>query len=177
MRVVVRADAEPAALTRMVREELSQIDREVPLSQVTTLSRALDATVAAPRMRANLLGLFAALAMVLAAIGVYGVVAYMVGQRTQEIGVRRALGAKAGDVLVMLLREAMRPVAIGIVIGVAGAFAMTRLLAAMLFEISTTDVTTYVVACGVLAVAALLASIVPARRALARRSDHAVRGQ
>ena len=99
----------------MVREELTQMDREVPLSQVTTLSRALDATVAAPRMRANLLGLFAALAMILAAIGVYGVVAYMVGQRTQEIGVRRALGAKAVDVMMMLMREAMRPVAIGIV--------------------------------------------------------------
>ena len=118
----------------MVREQLSQIDREVPLSQVTTLSRALDATVAAPRMRANLLGLFAALAMILAAIGVYGVVAYMVGQRTQEIGVRRALGAKAADVVMMLLREAMRPVALGMVIGIAGAVAMTRLLSAMLFE-------------------------------------------
>ncbi len=177
MRMVVRADAEPAALTRMVREELSQLDREVPLSQVTTLSRALDATVAAPRMRANLLGLFAALAMALAAIGVYGVVAYVVGQRTQEIGVRRALGAKAGDVLAMLLREALRPVGIGIVIGIAGAFAMTRLLAAMLFEISTTDVATYAVACGVLAVAALLASIVPARRALRVDPITAVRGQ
>jgi putative ABC transport system permease protein len=176
MRMVVRADAEPAALTRMVREELSQLDREVPLSQVTTLSRALDATVAAPRMRANLLGLFAALAMALAAIGVYGVVAYMVGQRTQEIGVRRALGAKAGDVLGMLLREALRPVAIGIVIGIVGAFAMTRVLAAMLFEISTTDVTTYAVACGVLASAALLASIVPARRALRVDPITAVRG-
>ena len=177
MRVVVRADAEPAALTRMVRGELTQMDREVPLSQVTTLSRALDATVAAPRMRANLLGLFAALAMVLAAIGVYGVVAYMVGQRTQEIGVRRALGAKAADVMMMLIREAMRPVAVGIVIGVAGAYTMTRLLAAMLFEISATDVTTYVAACAVLAVAALVASIVPARRALGVDPITAVRGQ
>jgi putative ABC transport system permease protein len=177
MRVVVRADAEPAALARMVREELTQMDREVPLSQVTTLSRALDATVAAPRMRANLLGLFAALAMVLAAIGVYGVVAYMVGQRTQEIGVRRALGAKAADVMMMLIREAMRPVAVGIVIGVAGAYAMTRLLAAMLFEISATDVITYVAACAVLAVAALAASIVPARRALGVDPITAVRGQ
>ncbi|HUQ87352.1 MAG TPA: ABC transporter permease [Vicinamibacterales bacterium] len=177
MRVVVRADAEPAALTRMVREELTQMDREVPLSQVTTLSRALDATVAAPRMRANLLGLFAALAMILAAIGVYGVVAYMVGQRTQEIGVRRALGAKAMDVMMMLMREAMRPVAIGIVIGIAGAYAMTRLLAAMLFGISATDVTTYLIACAVLGIAALLASIVPARRALAVDPITAVRGQ
>ena len=128
-------------------------------------------------MRANLLGLFAALAMMLAAIGVYGVVAYMVGQRTQEIGVRRALGAKAADVLLMLVREAMRPVALGIVIGVAGAYALTRLLAAMLFEISATDVTTYAVACGVLAAAALLASILPARRALGVDPISAVRGQ
>ena len=177
MRMVVRADAEPAALTRQVREQLSQMDPEVPLSQVTTLSRALESTVAAPRMRASLLGLFAALAMILAAIGVYGVVAYMVGQRTQEIGVRRALGAKAADVVMMLLHDAMRPVAIGIVIGVAGAYAMTRLLAAMLFEISATDVTTYVAACSVLAVAALLASIVPARRALGVDPIIAVRGQ
>ena len=128
-------------------------------------------------MRATLLGLFAGLAMALAAIGVYGVVSYLVGQRTQEIGVRRALGAKAADVLMMLVREAMRPVAIGIVVGVAGAYAMTRLLAAMLFEISTTDVTTYVVACVVLATAALLASIVPARRALGVDPITAVRGQ
>jgi putative ABC transport system permease protein len=101
----------------------------------------------------------------------------MVSQRTQEIGVRRALGAKAGDVLAMLLREAMRPVGIGIAIGIAGAMAMTRLLAAMLFEISTTDVMTYVVACAVLACAALIASIVPARKALRVDPITAVRGQ
>ena len=177
MRMVVRADAEPAALTRMVREQLSQMDREVPLSQVTTLNRALDATVAAPRMRANLLGLFALLAMLLAAIGVYGVVAYMVGQRTQEIGVRRALGANASAVIAMLMREAMRPVIIGIAIGIAGAFAMTRLLSAMLFEVSATDVMTYVVACGVLGLSALIASIVPARKALNVDPITAVRGQ
>jgi putative ABC transport system permease protein len=177
MRMVVRADAEAAALTRSVREQLSQMDREVPLSQVTTLNRALDATVAAPRMRANLLGLFAALAMILAAIGVYGVVAYMVGQRTQEIGVRRALGANAADVVAMLMREAMRPVSIGIALGLVGAAAMTRLLSSMLFEISATDVTTYAVACGVLATSALIASIMPARKALKVDPINAVRGQ
>jgi putative ABC transport system permease protein len=176
MRMVVRADAEPAVLTRAVREQLSQMDREVPLSQVATLDRALEATVAAPRMRANLLGLFAALAMILAAIGVYGVVAYMVGQRTQEIGVRRALGANAAAVIGMLMREAMRPVIIGIAIGVGGAFALMRLLSAMLFEVTANDAATYVIACGVLAVSALIASIVPARKALAVDPVKAVRG-
>ena len=153
------------------------MDREVPLSQVAALSSSLDKSVAEPRMRALLFGLFAGLALALAAIGVYGVVAYLVGQRTQEIGVRRALGAKAADVVMMLLREAMKPVAIGIAIGLAGAFVMTRLLSAMLFEVSTTDVTTYVAACASLAVAALLASIVPARRALGVDPITAVRGQ
>jgi ABC-type antimicrobial peptide transport system permease subunit len=127
-------------------------------------------------MRANLLGLFAALAMILAAVGVYGVVAYMVGQRTQEIGIRRALGANAAAVIGMLLREAMRPVIIGLAIGVAGAFALMRLLSSMLFEVTANDVTTYVIACGVLALSALIASIVPARRALAVDPINAVRG-
>jgi hypothetical protein len=176
MRMVVRANSEPAAMTRSIREQLSQMDREVPLSQVTTLTTALDRTVAAPRMRANLLGLFAALAMLLAAIGVYGVVAYMVGQRTQEIGVRRALGANAAAVMSMLMREAMRPVIAGIAIGIAGAIGMTKLMSAMLFEVSATDVSTYVAACSVLAVSALIASIVPARKALSVDPIKAVRG-
>ena len=175
MRLVIRTEADAAALTSMVRAELNQMDREVPLSQVATLATSLDRTVAEPRMRATLLGLFAALAMALAAIGVYGVVAYIVGQRTQEIGVRRALGARAVDVLAMLVKESMRPVAAGIVLGLLGAFAVTRLLSTMLFGISTTDVTTYAVAFGVLAFSALIAAIVPARKALAVDPITAVR--
>ena len=128
-------------------------------------------------MRATLLGLFAGLAMALAAIGVYGVVAYLVGQRTQEIGVRRALGAQAAEIVAMLVRESMRPVVIGIAVGLAGAFALSRVLSAMLFEVSSTDVATYAVACGVLAIAALLASVIPARRALGVDPISAVRGQ
>jgi putative ABC transport system permease protein len=177
MMLVVRADVPPASLTGQVRAELNHMDSQVPLSQVATMSSSLMKTVAQPRMRATLVGLFAALAMVLAAIGVYGIVAYLVGQRTQEIGVRRALGAKGADVIAMLLREAMRPVAIGIAIGVAAAFAMTRLLASMLYEISTMDVTSYVAAVAILAGAALLASIVPARRALSVDPISAVRSQ
>lgn len=177
MNIVVRSEVPPASLTPQVRAQLSEMDSQVPLSQVATMATTMGKTVAQPRMRATLLGLFAALAMVLAAIGVYGVVAYIVGQRTQEIGVRRALGAKATDVVKMLIGEAMRPVGIGIGVGIAGAFAMTRLLSAMLFEISATDVTTYVVACGVLATSALIASLVPARRALRVDPINAVRGQ
>jgi putative ABC transport system permease protein len=177
MRLVIRTQVDAAALTGQVREALNQIDREVPLSQVATLSTSLDKSVAEPRMRATLLGLFAGLAMALAAIGVYGVVAYLVGQRTQEIGVRRALGAQARDVVAMLVRESMRPVLTGIGIGLVGAFALSRALAAMLFQVSSTDVTTYAIACGVLAVAALLASVIPARRALGVDPISAVRGQ
>jgi putative ABC transport system permease protein len=152
------------------------MDSQVPLSQVSTMATTMSTTVAQPRMRATLVGLFAGLAMILAAIGVYGVVSCLVGQRTQEIGVRRALGAKAADVVAMLVREAMRPVAIGIVLGIAGAFAISRSLTAMLFEVTATDVTSYVGACGVLATAALAASIVPARRALKVDPMNAVRG-
>ena len=176
MRLVIRANADAAGLTPQVRAELSRMDSEVPLSQVGMLTAALDNSVAEPRMRAILLGLFAALAMALAAIGVYGVVSYLVGQRTQEIGVRRALGARAIDVLIMLVREAMRPVGLGIVAGVAGAFGLTRAVSSMLFGVTPTDVTTYVVACSVLAIAALVASIVPARRALGVDPITAVRG-
>jgi putative ABC transport system permease protein len=174
---VIRAQSDAAALTGQVRDALSQMDREVPLSQVATLATSLDKSVAEPRMRATLLGLFAGLAMALAAIGVYGVVAYLVGQRTQEIGVRRALGARARDVVGMLVRESMRPVIIGIGIGLLGAFALSRVLAAMLFQVSPSDVMTYAIACVVLAAAALLASIIPARRALGVDPISAVRGQ
>lgn len=177
MRLVVRGQANAAALTGQVRAALTQMDREAPLSQVATLSASLDKSVAEPRMRATLLGLFAGLAIALAAIGVYGVVAYLVGQRTQEIGVRRALGAEATDVVTMLVRESMRPVAAGIAIGLLGAVALSRVLAAMLFQVSATDVMTYAMACGVLAGAALIASVIPARRALAVDPINAVRGQ
>jgi putative ABC transport system permease protein len=177
MRLVIRAQADAAALTGQVRDALNQMDREVPLSQVATLSASLDKSVAEPRMRATLLGLFAGLAMALAAIGVYGVVAYLVGQRTQEIGVRRALGAQAVEIVAMLVRESMRPVLTGIAVGLVGAFALSRVLSTMLFEVSSTDVATYAFACGGLAVAALLASVIPARRALGVDPISAVRGQ
>lgn len=176
MRLVVRSASDPAQLTGAVRAELQQLDREVPLSQVTTLGAMMDKTVAAPRLRATLLGLFAMLALSLAAIGVYGVVAYLVGQRTQEIGVRLALGAGAADVLYLLMGEALRPVALGMAIGVGGAIALARLIGAMLFGVSATDVGTYVAACAVLGASAALATLIPARRALAVDAVRAIGG-
>jgi putative ABC transport system permease protein len=175
MRLVIRGRAGAAALTSQVRDALNQMDREVPLSQVATLASSLDKSVAEPRMRATLLALFAALAMALAAIGVYGVVAYLVGQRTQEIGVRRALGAQASEIVGMLVRESMRPVMIGMAVGLAGAVVTARVLSSMLFGVTSTDAVTYVAACAVLALAALLASVVPARRALGVDPIQAVR--
>ncbi|HET9704567.1 MAG TPA: ABC transporter permease [Vicinamibacterales bacterium] len=175
MRLVIRGRAEAAALTSQVRDALNQMDREVPLSQVATLASSLDKSVAEPRMRATLLALFAALAMALAAIGVYGVVAYLVGQRTQEIGVRRALGAQASEIVGMLVRESMRPVLIGMAVGLAGAVVTARVLSSMLFGVTSTDAVSYGAACAVLALAALLASVIPARRALDVDPINAVR--
>ena len=172
----VRTSADAASLTRQVRAELSEMDREVPLSQVATLARALDATVAAPRMRAMLLAIFAGLAMVLAAVGVYGVVAYIVGQRTREIGVRRALGARAPDVLAMLLREGLRPVALGILLGAGGALAVTRALSAMLFGVSAADARLMSSRAAARSCGCCAATIIPARRALGVDPISAVRG-
>ena len=177
MNMVVRAAVPPASLTGQVRAALNEMDSQVPLSQVSTMATTLSKTVAQPRMRATLVGLFAALAMALAAIGVYGVVAYLVGQRTQEIGVRRALGAQGREIVAMLVRESMRPVLLGIGMGLLASIALGRVIAAMLFEVSGTDVATYAIACGVLAFSALLAAVIPARRALNVDPISAVRGQ
>jgi putative ABC transport system permease protein len=177
MRLVIRAQADAAGLTSQVRHVLSEMDRDVPLSQVATLSASVGESVAEPRMRATLLALFAGVAVILAAVGVYGVVAYLVGLRTQEIGVRRALGAEARDVVAMLVRESMRPVLAGMTFGLLTAAAFSRVLSAMLFEVSSTDMLTYALASGVLGAAALLASVIPARRALAVDPISAVRGQ
>ncbi len=166
MTVIVRTATDPTDLTPAIRAQLADMDPAVPLSGVRTLDDVLSGAVAQPEVRATLLGLFAGLALLLAAVGVYGVVGYLVGQRTHEIGVRMALGASRPAVLAMVVREGMRPVALGIAVGVAGALGLSRLLQAMLFGVTTTDATAYLVACGALVLAGLLATLVPARRAL-----------
>jgi putative ABC transport system permease protein len=165
MTLVVRAAADTPGLAASVRDELRQMDAGVPLFQVRTVDQVLARAVAQPRLRAWLLAIFAALAGGLAALGVYGVVSYVVQQRTAEIGVRMALGASRGDVLTLLLGQGLRPVAIGVAIGLAGAWALSRALGALLFGVTPGDLPSYAVAAVGLTLAALAATLVPARRA------------
>jgi putative ABC transport system permease protein len=126
----------------------------------------LSASLAWPRFNSTLLGLFAAVAMVLAAIGIYGVIAYNVAQRTKEIGIRMALGARRRGMLTMILRQSLSLVGVGMVIGLAAAAATSRLLSTMLYGVGSTDLFTYAGVLVLLGGAAFLASLIPARRAM-----------
>ncbi|MEY2498980.1 MAG: hypothetical protein QOD12_2536 [Verrucomicrobiota bacterium] len=165
MTLVLRASANGAGLASAARAQISLMDRELPVAKVMTMEQGLKDSVAQPRFRALLLGLFAALAIMLGAIGLYSVMAYSVSQRTNEIGVRMALGANAGDVMKMILREGSALVALGLIIGLAGAFGLTRLLASLLFGVGAGDPLTYAGVSILLALVAMLACYLPARRA------------
>ena len=165
MNLVVRAERDPLLLVSAIRGVVRGVDPELALANVRTMERVLHEALLGQRALALLLGIFAALALVLAGVGIYGVMSYSVAQRTNEIGIRIALGARPADVLVWVLRGAMALVVIGLVLGVAGAFALTRSMHGVLYDVSSTDPVTFAgVALGILAVA-LLASYVPARRA------------
>jgi putative ABC transport system permease protein len=166
--LVVRASAaagDASGLAPMLRREVQAVDRDVVVAYVTTLEQAVRDSVARPRFDAILLAIFAGVALLLAVIGIYGVIAYSVAQRTHEIGVRMALGARRANVLRLVLRQSARLAAAGIAAGLAGAFAFTRLMRTLLFDTSVQDGFTFaVVAAGLFAVA-LLASLIPAHRA------------
>ncbi len=164
MSLIVRTAADPAGLFEAIRRKARAISPDVPV-KFTTLETVLSEDVAAPRFRTLLLGIFAALAVGLAMAGVYGVMAYVVGQRSNEIGLRMALGASPGKVMGLVLRQGLLLAAIGLAIGLAGAVALTRLLAGMLFEVKPGDPMTYAGVVVLLAVVALAASYIPARRA------------
>jgi len=176
MTLVVRASGDVGGLASAARAELRQMDPGVPLYQVRTIDQVLARVVAQPRLRAGLLTLFALLAALLAALGVYGVVSYVVQQRTAEIGVRMALGASRRDVLAMMLGQGMRPVLAGVGVGLAGAWALSRTLSALLFGVTAGDAASYAVAAAGLTLAALAATLVPARRATSVDPAIALRG-
>lgn len=165
MRVIVRTDAEAGVITAAMREKMRVISPDVP-AKFSTMEQALSENIAAPRFRTLLLGIFAGLAVCLALAGVYGVMSYVVGQRANEIGLRMALGASPGEIMRLVLRQAMVLAGAGIVIGFAGAAAVTRLLTSMLFGVKPTDPATYAAVIGIVLVAALVASYIPARRAM-----------
>jgi predicted lysophospholipase L1 biosynthesis ABC-type transport system permease subunit len=163
--VAVRTAGDPAALTAPVRGALAALDPTVAMARVRTMEAVKAESVAAQRFNALLLGTFAALAALLAAVGLYGLLSYGVTQRARELGVRLALGATRGAVLRIVLERSLRLVAAGAVLGLAGALALTRVLRSLLFETAPTDPLTLAGVTALLLAVALLASYLPARRA------------
>jgi predicted permease len=161
----VRTAADPDPLLERVRREVQAMDPGLPLLEPRTIGQVRNLSLWAPRMGAGLLSLFGLLAMLLAALGVYGVVAYSVGQRRREIAIRMAIGAARRDVVRLVLRQGMRPVVIGIVAGIAGALALARAVASLLFGIGAADPLSFGGAALLLALVALAAVYFPARRA------------
>jgi predicted permease len=166
MHAALRTKADPLALTAAVREALRPIDPDLPIARLTTLQALVDDSMAQERFSLLLVGSFGGLALLLATIGMYGVIAYFVQQRTQEIGVRVALGATQQNVLGMVLGLGARLTGIGIVIGLAAAWMVTRWMKSFLYGVQATDPLTYVAVCALLMCVALLACYVPARRAM-----------
>lgn len=165
MTLVVRTQSEPAAMSPAVKEQIWKADPQLPITKVHTMSEVAAESFAARSFNMFLLVLFATLALILAAVGIYGVMSYAVTQRTQEIGIRMALGAQTLDVLKLILRNGMALTLIGVAIGLSGAVALTRLLTTLLFGVTPTDTLTLAMVSLVLIFVALLACYLPARRA------------
>ena len=162
---LVRTNVEPLSLAGSVRNQISALDKDQAVFNVRTMEQALAQSVAAQRFTMILLAVFALLALTLAAVGIYGVISYSVAQRTREVGIRMALGAKTIDVLNLVVRDGLKLVLIGIGVGLAGALLLTRLMTTLLFGVTATDAVTYVTVALSLVVVALIACCIPARRA------------
>ena len=163
--VAVKIAGNPAAMAPALRELVSTIDRTQPVYQIQTLEQALADSISPRRFNLFLLGVFAVVAVALGAVGIYGVMSYMVTQRTHEIGVRMALGARQGEVLRMVVRQGMCVAVAGILCGVAASLVLTRLMGSLLYEVTATDPSTFAVVCLALGAAALAACCIPALKA------------
>jgi predicted permease len=163
--LVVRTKGDPMSILGAVRGEIRSLDRTLPISSVRTMEDVLSASRARPRFLTLLLTLFSSVALILAALGIYGVISYSVAQRTNEFGIRMALGAQTGDVVRLVGRSGLRLALAGTVIGAVGAFALTRTLSGLLFGVSSMDALTFVAMAAVLGAVTLLACLIPARRA------------
>jgi putative ABC transport system permease protein len=163
--VVVKTINDPHSMVTAVAKEVSSLDKDLPMFSVKSLDEYLAASVAAPRFNTTLLSIFATVALVLTIVGLYGVMSYSVAQRTNEIGIRMALGAQTRDVLRLIVSQGFKLVLLGLAIGLAGAFAVMRVISSLLFGVTTKDPLTFAAVAVLLAFIALLACYIPARRA------------
>jgi putative ABC transport system permease protein len=165
MAIYVRTDVAPTTITQTLREQVRSLDRDLPVFGDTTMAHVAAESVSRRRFAMQVVGLFGILALLLAAVGIYGVIAYSVTQRTREIGIRVALGASRTAIMRWVLKQGMMLTIAGVVIGLVGAYALTRLLRSLLFGVGPTDILTYGVLAALLTLVALIACYVPARRA------------
>jgi putative ABC transport system permease protein len=177
MALAIRTTADPAAMTSTLRREVLGLDKDLPIFNVKTMEDVVAQSIGSRRLSTMLLSVFAGVALLLAAVGIYGVMAYTVTQRTQDIGIRMALGAQAGDVLRMVVGQGMTLALIGIGVGLAGALGLTRVMANLLFGVNATDPITFVVIPVLLASVAFLACWLPARRAASVNPIEALRAE
>ena len=166
MSVVVRMPQLSAGLFPAAKGQIWSLDGQIPLNRIQRMDELLDLSLAERRFNMSLLGLFAGMAMILAAVGIYGLLSYSVSQRTHEIGVRMAVGARRRDVLKLVMGQGARLAAVGLAAGVLGALALTRLMASLLFGVTATDPATFATVALLMMAVALLACFVPARRAM-----------
>jgi len=165
MSLVIRAEGDPLGLAAGVQREVQSIDHDQPIAEIRTMDQLFAASIARSRFSTLLLAIFAGVAMVLASVGIYGVMSYTVTQRTHEMGIRLALGAQPLDVLRLIVGRGMLLAFTGVALGVGGAFALTRLLESLLFNVSATDPLTFASIAIIVVVIALLSCYIPARRA------------
>ena len=177
MSLVARADRDPMVLGPAMREALRRVDPSLPVYRIETLEASLSNPLAPARFRTVLLGSLAAIGLLLALVGIYGVVAFLVTRRRAEIGVRMALGASTGDVLRLVVGQGLRPVLVGTAIGAVGAIASARLLSVWLHGVSPTDPLTLGATAAILVLVAVVASVVPARRATRVQAVEAMRAE
>ena len=162
---VARTTGDPATVAGAMVRKIHELDPSLPVFDVQTMSARMSGSMARQRFATTMLGAFAAFALLLAIVGVYGVMSHLVAQGSHEIGIRMALGADRGGILLMVLRQGMELTAVGVVAGLLGAFALTRVMASLLFGVSTTDLVTFALVPVVLIATAMLAIYVPALRA------------
>jgi putative ABC transport system permease protein len=166
MTMVIRTQGDPTSIAPAARNVIRDIDPEQPIGEISTMESLLATSVARSRFSATLLAVFSLVALVMAAVGIYGVMSYSVQQRTHEIGLRMALGAQQSDVLRLVIKQGIALGLIGVTVGLAASFALTRLIVSLLFEVAATDPRTFAVVAGGLFLITLLACYIPARRAM-----------